>query len=106
MDNDIQKQNETIRIKIQHPKIDGGNSILRELHNKNLIRPGIQIVEIDFDRVEYMNSLGLTELINIHREFTEVQKDVQFHFINVNKKIVTLLQLVDMDRIAHIRQKD
>lgn len=102
----IEKQEETLKIKVHHPRMDGENHILNALKEGGYFTPDIRLVELDFNNVEYINSLGITEIINIHRNFADATgNQVRFCFINVGRKVIAVLELVEVQKIAEIRPR-
>ncbi|MCB1166810.1 MAG: STAS domain-containing protein [Leptospiraceae bacterium] len=103
MDLKIEKQGNDLLIRLFHPRVDGDNLILRELELGEFLGAPIGTLTIDMAEIEYINSLGITELINIHRRFSESNSDgFKLVLKNVDRKIATILELVDIHRIAEI----
>lgn len=106
MDVTIKKNATTVEIGINEPRIDGMNHILAAIQSGNFLNPTVRQVDLDFHAVEYLNSLGITEIINIHRSFTDVTGgNVRFRFINVDFKVRSILELVEIQKIAEIIPK-
>ncbi len=102
----IEKEGSTLRIIVHHPRLDGENQILNEIKKGNYFSPDIQLVELDFDRVEYINSLGISEIINIHRNFSDASGGkAKFRFKNLDRKVLAILELVEIQKIAEILPK-
>ncbi len=102
---DITKTGQELRIKVLHPRIDGDNFIIKSLKEKKLVF-AMELVEFDLDSVEYVNSLGITEFVNIHRMYTEISRGkTRFRFINVDKKVNAILELVEVQKLAEIVPK-
>ncbi len=100
---DITKEGTRIKIKVNHSRIDGENTMIGALKAGNYFSPDVTQVDFDFEAVGYINSLGITEVINIHRNFNEAASDkVKFRFINVDRKVLAILDLVEMKKIAEI----
>ena len=103
MNVEIAKIGTSLKIKIHHHRLDGDNFIYNGLKNENHFTNDIELVEIDFEPVEFINSLGITELVNIHRKFSEINYGkTNFRFINVDKKVNAILELVEIQKIAEI----
>lgn len=102
----ISQDNDTIIINIAHSRIDGENLILNALLKDGWFKPDICNVVLDFNNVAYINSMGITEIINIHRRFTESASDhVHFKFINLGKKVLEILSMVEIQKIADVTPK-
>ena len=71
---EISKEESILKIAILHKRIDGDNHIIHALEKGNFIQSDINILEFDFNQVEYLNSLGIAEFININRKFTFPEK--------------------------------
>jgi len=100
---EIIKDAKILRIQILHRRIDGENYILNALLEGDYFSSEVSLVELDFENVEYLNSLGITEFINIHRKFNASNPEsVEFKFINVDAHIYGILELVEMHKIAEI----
>ena len=106
MDLKIEKQGNNLLIRLFHPRVDGDNLILKELEIGNYQTEPVENPIIDMAEIEYINSLGITELINIHRKFTEKNPEAfRLQLRNVDRKIATILELVDIHRIADIETR-
>ncbi|MCB1171064.1 MAG: STAS domain-containing protein [Leptospiraceae bacterium] len=106
MDLKIEKQGNNLLIRLFHPRVDGDNLILKELEVGNYQAEPVENLIIDMAEIEYINSLGITELINIHRKFTEKNPEgFRLQLRNVDRKIATILELVDIHRIADIETR-
>lgn len=96
----------TLLVQVQHARIDGENIILSKLKEGGVVTPDIDTLIMDFDEVGYLNSLGITEMINIHRLVTETAGDqVKFQFRNVARKVLSILELVELHKVAEIIPK-
>ena len=104
---EISRDGSKLIIKILHNRIDGDNHIIHALEKGNFIQEDIESLEFDFDRVEYLNSLGITEFININRKFPVKgkRKKSKFVFLNVSAHIYGILELVEMHKMAEIHLK-
>lgn len=100
---EFKREGETLKIIVLHPRIDGENHIWNALQKENLLQPDVGLLEFDLAKVEYMNSLGITEFVNIHRRFLDATKGrVKLRFINVERKIMGILALVELDKVAEV----
>lgn len=99
----IEKGDDALYVKINHPRIDGENLILKALENDGRLEdPDYSVLELDLASVEYLNSLGITEFVNIRRRFRNGPRDVSMRLINVDKRVQAILELVEIQKIAEI----
>lgn len=99
----IRKYPHKVEIRIGTERLDGENDILEAINKETDLARDIHDLIIDFENVSYINSLGISELINIHRIFSDANKgSTHLHFINVDRKVRAILELVDMHKIAEI----
>ncbi|HBS06611.1 MAG TPA: hypothetical protein DEA96_16700 [Leptospiraceae bacterium] len=106
MDLKIEKQGNDLLIRLFHPRVDGDNLILKELDAGKFTIEPVDSLTIDMAEIEYINSLGITEIINIHRKFSEKNPGgFRLKLQNVDRKIATILELVDIHRIADIETR-
>ncbi|MBI39853.1 MAG: hypothetical protein CMF59_09655 [Leptospiraceae bacterium] len=106
MDLKIEKQGNNLLIRLFHPRVDGDNLILKELDAGQFTGEPVDGLTIDMAEIEYINSLGITEIINIHRKFSEKNPSgFRLKLENVDRKIATILELVDIHRIADIETR-
>ncbi len=100
---EFKREGDALKIIVLHPRIDGENHIWNAVQKENLLQPDVGLLEFDLGRVEYMNSLGITEFVNIHRRFLDTTKGrVKLRFINVERKIMGILALVELDKVAEV----
>lgn len=103
---DVSKEGKELHIKILQSRLEGDNLLLKKLQGEGFIERDVEVVEFDFDKVDYLNSLGITEIVNIHRLYMEKTKNkAKFRFINVDKKVLAILELVELHKLAEIVQK-
>lgn len=103
---EVKREGKSLFVRVLFPRIDGENFIVNAVKEKNLIAQDIELVEIDLDAVEYLNSLGITEFVNIHRMFTDITRGkTKFRFTNVDRKVKAILELVEVQKIAEIISK-
>ena len=106
MDLKIEKQGNNLLIRLFHPRVDGDNLILKEPDAGSYHAEPVESLSIDMAEIEYINSLGITEIINIHRKFSEKNPaGFKLQLMNVDRKIATILELVDIHRIADIQTR-
>ncbi len=101
----IEKRGRNLYVEVTHPRIDGENHILRALQEGNYFRGEFEYVDIDLEHVEYLNSLGITEFVNIHRRFIDEGNTTRLRLLNVERKVNAILELVEMQKIADIELK-
>lgn len=99
---EIEKQGPVLRVNILHTRIDGDALLLGRIQEACPDGADLQQIEFDFKHVEYINSLGITDLVNVHRAFNEGHREVTLRLINVNRKVNAILELVDLSKIAEI----
>ena len=99
----IKKEGDVLKVKVFNHRLDGENLIYNALKNEKCFTADVAVVEIDFNTVEFINSLGITELVNLHRKYAETNYGkTSFRFINVDKKVNAILELVEIQKIAEI----
>ena len=104
---ETEQSGSSVKIKILQQRLDGDNFVLNALKDGNFFNKDIELVEIDFDPVEFINSLGITELVNIHRMYMDAnQGSTRFRFLNVDRKVNAILELVEIQKIAEIEVKE
>ncbi len=103
----IEQTGNTLLVQLDVPRIDGENSIIAILDSGKYFKSEVSKVIIDFNSVEYINSLGITEIINIHRKFSEHGPGkVDFQFINLTPKVMNILSLIEIEKIAEVHPKE
>lgn len=102
----IEKEPDRIVVVVKNQSIDGDNTILNRLKEGDFLNSAAPFLVIDMSNVEYINSLGITEIINIHRHYVARLGD-SFVLIldNVDRKIATILELVELGKITQINLK-
>ncbi len=100
----IETKGNEVTVSVLHPRIDGENHIINEIRRSECFRPETLKVEINFEPVRYINSLGISEIINIHRLFNEVTgENSRLIFCNVDPKVLSILELIEIHKIVEIR---
>ena len=99
---EIEKQGPRLYVKILHTRIDGDALLLSRIQEACSDASDLELIEFDFKHVEYINSLGITDLVNVHRAFNEGQRAVTLRLLHVNRKVNAILELVDLGKIAEI----
>jgi len=104
---EIEKSDNELLIKTLAQRLDGDNYILNALLDGNFFHSDYDGIELDLFSVEFINSLGITELVNLHRKFTEGKKSPSpIRFINVDRKVNAILELVDFHKVVEISVKE
>lgn len=112
---DIQRKDDQLHLRLLHPRIDGSNHMLDamteflgpEALNEDAAIAGLTGIEIDFAAVTYLNSMGITELVNLYRLATDRSRGrIQFRFINVSNRIHSILELVEFTRLADVQKTE
>ncbi len=103
---DVKQEGTTVTVVVRRQRLDGDNDILNALKKGGFLGANLSTLIIDFEPVEFINSLGITELVNIHRLCTETHPEgVHFRFLNVDKKVNAILELVEIQKFAEIEVK-
>lgn len=103
----IQQKANSIVVKVMYPRVDGNNLIFRRLIEEEKLDFDIQKIVFDMDRVEYVNSLGIAEFISLHRYFSgSFDHPVEFEFINLEPKINSIFQMVEIGKLAKVSLKE
>lgn len=106
MDVIIEKERNLVHVYVKNNNIDGDNSIFSALKSSSAPDKSSPVLVIDFNNIEYINSLGITEIINIHRYFSsQIGDSFRIRIINVDRKIATILELVELSKIAEIETR-
>jgi len=102
---DIETEADTIKININEPKLDGQNSLFELLLEKKIVTKKIEKIIINFDKVSYINSLGIAEFISLMRYFSEKSPKLKYKYINVDKKIAKIFKMIELSSIADIESR-
>lgn len=101
------KTGTTLRLTIGSPRIEGDNSLVNFLKDGRYITSDLEALELDMDSVEYINSPGISELINLNRNLQEATSNqARLVFLNVEQRVNSILELVEVTKIAEIHVKD
>ncbi|MCR9144001.1 MAG: STAS domain-containing protein [bacterium] len=112
---EITREDDQLLLKLLHPRIDGSNHMLDamteflgpEALGDNAAVSGLREIEIDFAAVNYLNSMGITELVNLYRMATDRSRGrIQFRFINVSNRIHSILELVEFTKLADVQKTE
>ena len=102
MNFEIQKDGETVVLKLKERKLD--SSVSPELKGEFLIlcKPKLQSLVIDLTDVEFCDSSGLSALLIADRKMKEHGGKVTL--VNVHKKVMSLLKISMLDRVFDIQE--
>jgi len=102
MNFEIQKNGETVVLKLKERKLD--SSVSPELKGEFLIlcRPKLQSLVVDLTDVEFCDSSGLSALLIADRKMKEHGGKVIL--VNVHKKVMSLLKISMLDRVFDVRE--
>lgn len=95
---EVQQDGSQLFVRLLQPRLEGDNHIVDAL--KEYVGSTPDLVELDFSKVTYMNSRGITELVSLYRLF---DNDVtKLRFINVKGRVRHVMDLVELHHIADI----
>jgi len=102
MNFEIQKNGETVVLKLKERKLD--SSVSPELKGEFLIlcKPKLQSLVVDLTDVEFCDSSGLSALLIADRKMKEHGGKVTL--VNVHKKVMSLLKISMLDRVFDIHE--
>ena len=110
---DVKRNDSKLVLALLHPRIDGSNHLLDAVNEFTRQSGGLPAIadlteiEIDFAGVTYLNSMGITELVNIYRYLTAQSRGrIQFRFSNVMPRIHSILDLVEFTKLADVQKRD
>ncbi|MCB1327774.1 MAG: hypothetical protein H7A21_13860 [Spirochaetales bacterium] len=96
-----------IFIRVLQDRLDGASVLLAEVRAGDYMKSTIELVEIDLESVEYINSLGITELVTLKRLFSEASlHPVQMRLLNVDRRVNAILELLEIHKMADVRLRD
>ena len=87
------------RIEGEYSIFDAINDFYAEKNEK------VRKVVFNFEKIEYINSLGIAEFISTIRFFSEVDEIIKFKFINVEKRIAKIFKMMELNTVADIDTK-
>ena len=94
-----------IFIRVLQDRLDGASVLLAEVRAGDYMKSTIELVEIE--SVEYINSLGITELVTLKRLFSEASlHPVQMRLLNVDRRVNAILELLEIHKMADVRLRD
>jgi len=76
--------------------------LLKLLESNNIFYKKIQEVCIDFKNVNELNSLTISELINLKNRFKKINPKIEIYLINVKPEVYNIMQLVNVDEYFKI----
>lgn len=104
---EINRDQSVLKIKTRFPRLDGNNNILEMLLTRPELVLGINCIEIDMDSLQFINSMGLSELLAIYDMFCARSETPMFiRLLNVDRKVGAILELAEMTHIAEIIPKE
>ncbi len=71
--------------------------LLKLLESHKIFYKKIQKVTIDFKYVNELNSLTISELINLKNRFKKINPNIEIYLINVKPEVYNIMQLVNVD---------
>ncbi|MCB1173193.1 MAG: STAS domain-containing protein [Leptospiraceae bacterium] len=101
----IEAEGTTLRIQLRVASLSTDNVIMGALGDHRHPSQPFEKLMLDFDLVEYINSTGVSEIINIYRLFKD-QSMGSFEMVlfNVTPRVKAILELVEIHNIATVRQ--
>jgi len=76
--------------------------LLKLLESNNIFYKKIQKVSIDFKNVSELNSLTISELVNLKNRFKKINPNIEIYLINVKPEVYNIMQLVNVDEYFKI----
>ncbi len=95
---EVQQNGSQLFVRLLAPRLEGDNHVVDAL--KEYAEPAPELVELDFDGVNYLNSRGITELVSLYRLFDN--EVTRLRFINVKGRVRHVMDLVELHHIADI----
>ncbi len=98
-----EKDGTQLSVLVHVPRIDGSGQIADAMREYEDDLSGVESIEVDFKHVDYLNSMGITELVNMYRIITDKSRGrITFRFVNVKSKIHSILELVEFTKIVDV----
>ncbi|MBX7056875.1 MAG: hypothetical protein K1X75_02325 [Leptospirales bacterium] len=101
----LQIEEDRLLIRADTTRMDGENLIFTAMEKAGVFEKHWREVTIDLQHLEYLNSLGITELVNIHRSLRGNGRTFVLRLIHVDRKVNAILELVEIQKIAEISLK-
>lgn len=98
-------ENGTLTIQPENDRQEGEQDILNGIIETDFSDSLIDKVVFNFDKVVYINSLGIAEFISLMKYLGGSFDKVKFKFINVDKKIAKIFKMVELSNLADIDTK-
>jgi ABC-type transporter Mla MlaB component len=76
--------------------------LLKLLESNNIFYKKIQKVSINFQNINELNSLTISELINLKNRFKKINPKIEIYLINVKPEVYNIMQLVNVDEYFKI----
>jgi len=95
-----------LKVDLQSSRIEGEYSIfdaINDFYSERKVK--IRKVVFNFEKIEYINSLGIAEFISTIRYFSEVDEIIKFKFVNVEKRIAKIFKMMELNTVADIETK-
>jgi len=105
---DIVKLNyeiDSLSIIFMKPHIEGNDPIFEIVIDQFDKRKKINRIIFNFEKVSYINSLGIAELISLMRYFQGFNPKAKFKFIELDKKIAKIFKMVELGNLADIETR-
>jgi anti-anti-sigma regulatory factor len=96
-------QNDILIFRLPKGCLQGDNDLFRFIANQSDLPESASSIEFDFEQIDYVNSLGVAELISIFRYLQrKYHQDISFNLTNVSQEIQRLLKIVEIDQFFRI----
>lgn len=97
---------EKIEIKFHKIRLDGDNSIFHAVTTSEYEPDSFRDISMDLEQVDYINSLGIAEIVSTFRYLKGNREDVKMRITNVNNSISNVFRLVELTDIFEIYSLD
>ena len=96
-------QNDILIFRLPKGCLQGDNDLFRFIASQSDLPESTSSIEFDFEQIDYVNSLGIAELISIFRYLQrKYYQDIGFYLNNVSPEIQRLLRIVEIDQFFRI----
>lgn len=97
------EKTQTATCRIGDECLIGQNEIFDRIINKIEIPGTVKKIIFDFEKVSYINSMGIAEFIALFRYFNDDNNgSVKFLFRNVNRYICEIFSLIEFSKLCEI----
>lgn len=101
------KEGNNLNFKLPSGSLQGDNTLFRFITNEINVPEDAHTILFDFTSVDYINSLGIAELISIFRYFQRRYSDeVEFKLVAVSPEVKKVLEIVEIDQFFDIESKN